>query len=96
MGDHLETAGAIFILNLFLSSLFLMKMVWVKATDIPHTHRTEADYDAWTGLLHVEAIKALSSYFSTSMALVCGTSFIGHLPWYIGLILHTAGSHVVR
>ena len=73
-----------------------MKMVWVKATAIPHTH-TELKQIMTHGQEVVEAIKALSSYFSTSMALVCGTSFIGHLPWYIGLIiLHTAGSHVVR
>ena len=50
----------------------------------------------------VKAIKALSSsqlpiYVSTFMAILYGTSFIGHLLWYMGLTtLHTAGSHVVR
>ena len=78
---------------------------WVKATATTCkgtklcTCRT--DDDAWTGLScrsYQTSVFFSITYFSTSMAILYGTSFIGHLLWYMGfIILHaTAGSHVVR
>ena len=48
MGDHLETAGAIFILNVSLLSVSNEDGMGESHSYTTHTHRTEADYDTWT------------------------------------------------